>query len=263
MIFVFRRDEILLQSPAYNSAQQPLLPTQDVQAKLGLEASQWQAVWPKHNSQLCTKLLADHLAPEGYEFHKLRTVIHHAGTQGAVLSRAAQIAEWARSHRYCGVCGSGMQQSSTELCFHCPSCGFSAYPRISPAMMILIKRGDKVLLARHSHYATQRYSALAGFVEAGESLEQTIHREVMEEVGLKVNNIRYFGSQSWPFPHSLMVAFSAEYESGELHLQADEISDAQWYGPDDELPDIPGNDSISGRLIRAHLPNAPSDLQTL
>ncbi|MCX5590733.1 NAD(+) diphosphatase [Alcaligenes endophyticus] len=259
MIFVFRRDEVLLQSPAYHAEHQPILPGPDLQAKLGLDTSQWQIVWPGQTAQLCTKLAADHPAPDGYEFHKLRTVIHHAGTQGGVLSRAAQVAEWARSHRYCGVCGTGMQQSSTELCFHCPGCGFSAYPRISPAMMILIKRDNKVLLARHSHYATQRYSALAGFVEAGESLEQTIHREVMEEVGLKVNNIRYFGSQSWPFPHSLMVAFTADYEAGDLCLQADEISDAQWYGPNDALPEIPGNDSIAGRLIRANLPHAPID----
>src|SRR5690606_15308051 len=131
----------------------------------------------------------------------------------------------------CGVCATPMRKSKNELCFHCPACGFSAYPRISPAMMVLIKRGDEILLARHTARASARYTALAGFVEAGESIEDAIHREVFEEVGLRVKELRYFGSQSWPFPHSLMIAYTAEYAGGELCIQQDEIADARWFGP--------------------------------
>lgn len=255
MILVFRQDEVLLKDVSTSKHSNATLPLLDSRDTLGLHPETWQRVWAQHADLLCTKVGKDFQAPTGYAFQKLRAVIQHSpAEQAGLLSRAAQVAEWARSHKHCGVCGTPMQQSDSELCFHCPACGFSAYPRISPAMMILIKRGTSILLARHSHYPTQRYSALAGFVEAGESLEQTIHREVMEEVGLKVTDIRYFGSQSWPFPHSLMVAYTAEYESGQLHLQADEIADAQWYGPNDPLPEIPGTDSIAGRLIRANLP---------
>lgn len=125
-------------------------------------------------------------------------------------------------------------------------------------MMVLIKRGDELLLARHAAYAQARYTALAGFVEAGENIEEAIHREVFEEVGLRVKDLQYFGSQSWPFPHSLMIAYTAEYDGGELRIQEDELADAQWFGPDDELPDIPSVESVAGRLIRANL--APNHL---
>ena len=121
-------------------------------------------------------------------------------------------------------------------------------------MMVLIKRGDEILLARHATYAHSRHTALAGFVEAGENIEEAIHREVMEEVGLQVTDLRYFGSQSWPFPHSLMVAYTAEYAGGDLRIQEDELAEAQWFGPGDELPAIPTMESIAGRLVRANLP---------
>jgi len=175
--------------------------------------------------------------------------------QMALGSVVFQIAEWARTHRYCGVCATPMVPLSHELCMRCPSCKQSAYPRVSPAMMVLIRKGDQILLARHSAYATARHTALAGFVEAGESIEDAIHREVYEEVGLRVTDLRYFGSQSWPFPHSLMIAFTAEYVGGDLRLQADEISEARWYGPGDTLPEIPMLESIAGRLVRANLPS--------
>src|SRR3546814_13154714 len=127
----------------------------------------------------------------------------------------------------------------------------SAYPRISPAMMVLVRKGDSSLLARHATSATARHTALAGFVEAGESIEDAIHREVMEEVGLQVDNLRYFDSQSWPFPHSLMIAFTAEYAGGDLRLQADEIAQARRYGPGHALPDTTMRASLAGHLLPA------------
>jgi NAD+ diphosphatase len=121
-------------------------------------------------------------------------------------------------------------------------------------MMVLVRRGDAILLAKHAARRTNRFTALAGFLEAGESVEDAIHREVFEEVGLAVQDLRYFASQSWPFPHSLMIAFTAEYAGGDLVLEANEIAEARWFGPGDELPEIPSGVSIASELINAHLP---------
>ena len=151
-------------------------------------------------------------APQGYAFRKLRGLFGVLDDHGmAQAGRAYQIAEWARTHRYCGACGTPAERVAGEFCLRCPACGHSAYPRISPAMMVLVRHGDRILLARHAGRISAIYTALAGFVEPGESIEQTVHREVYEEVGLKVGNLRYFGSQSWPFPNSLMIAYTADY----------------------------------------------------
>ena len=166
-----------------------------------------------------------------------------------LAGRAAQILEWDRAHRHCGVCATPTVLHARERARSCPSCGHVAYPRISPAMMVLVWRGEELLLARSPSYAPGRYSALAGFVEAGESLEDCVAREVVEEVGVQVRSLRYFGSQSWPFPHSLMVAFTAQWAGGDIMAQPDEIEDAAWFSID-ALPDIPPRFSIAGHLIR-------------
>lgn len=171
-----------------------------------------------------------------------------------LMSRAVQLAEWTRSHRYCGVCATPMAMAPGERAFACPSCGFTAYPRISPAMMVLIRKGSSVLLARHTNSPYQRFTALAGFLEAGESVEEAVHREVYEEVGLRVHNLKYFGSQSWPFPHSLMIAFTADYLDGEIRVDETEIAEARWFGPGDAFPDVPPGISIAASLINAHRP---------
>jgi NAD+ diphosphatase len=129
-----------------------------------------------------------------------------------------------------------------------------AYPRISPAMMVLIRKGDSVLLALHTQSAVKRFVPLAGFLEAGESIEEAVHREVFEEVGLRVQNLRYFGSQSWPFPHSLMIAFTADYLDGEIRTDPNEILEARWFGPDDEWPERVPHVSVSSVLVDAHRP---------
>jgi len=171
-----------------------------------------------------------------------------------IAGRALQLAEWTRSHRYCGVCATPMQRLGGERAFKCPSCGFTAYPRISPAMMVLIRKGDAVLLARHAQSPYQRFTALAGFLEAGESVEEAVHREVYEEVGLRVHKLKYFGSQSWPFPHSLMIAFTADYLDGEIRVDETEIAEARWFGPGDDFPEVPPGVSIATALINAHRP---------
>lgn len=190
-----------------------------------------------------------------YGYHGLRALFGVVDEQFLGLAgRAVQLAEWARTHRYCGVCATPLQLLEGERCMQCPQCGMSAYPRISPAMMVLIRKGDSVLLALHTKSPYQRYTALAGFVEAGESIEEALHREVYEEVGLRVHNVQYFGSQSWPFPHSLMIAFTADYLDGDIRIDANEIADARWFGPGDAWPELPIEVSIAAHLVNAHRP---------
>ena len=194
-------------------------------------------------------------APTGHAFTGLRRLWGRLDdAQLAIAGRAAQIAEWARTHRFCGTCGGPMSRMPGERAMKCAACGHHAYPRISPAMMVLVKRGPAILLARNVAAPAGRMSALAGFLEAGESIEDAIHREVYEEVGLQVKDLRYFGSQSWPFPHSLMIAFTAEYAGGEITLHDQEIVEARWFGPGDPLPQLSPQQSISRALIDANLP---------
>ncbi len=189
-------------------------------------------------------------APPGFRRMPLRAAMMGLEpTLSALAGRAAQVLEWDRTHRHCGVCGGSTELKAGERARVCSACGHTAYPRISPAIMALVWRPGEVLLARSHHFAPGRYSALAGFVEAGESLEDCLHREVAEEVGVTVRDLRYFGSQSWPFPHSLMVAFVARWAGGDIVPQAEEIEDARWFGLN-ALPDLPAPFSIAGQLVR-------------
>jgi NAD+ diphosphatase len=167
-----------------------------------------------------------------------------------IAARAWQIALFMRTHRFCGQCGSTMQQIDWEMAMHCSRCHHRCYPRISPCIIVAIRHQDKLLLAQGKpHQSRQMYSTLAGFVESGETLEEAVHREVFEEVGVKVTNLRYFGSQPWPFPHSLMVGFLADYAEGEIVVDGHEIIDAKWFSVD-ALPNIPPKLSIAGQLIQ-------------
>ncbi len=170
----------------------------------------------------------------------------------AIAMRAVQLLEWDRTHRHCGACGSLTERVAGERARRCPACALSTYPRISPAMMVLITRGRELLLARGLHFPPGRYSALAGFLEAGETIEQAIHREVREEVGVTIRELRYFASQSWPFPNSLMIAFRAEWEAGEIRVDPSELADAGWFTPE-RLPELPPRLSIARALIEATL----------
>jgi len=197
----------------------------------------------------------DALTFPGYVWRTLRSLFADMDDELLGLaSRAAQLAEWARTHRFCGACGSGTVLAGGERCFKCVGCGHLAYPRISPAMMVLVRKGDAVLLALHVASPSGRFTPLAGFLEAGESIEEAVHREVFEEVGLRVHNLRYFASQSWPFPHSLMIAFTADYLNGEIRIDPNEIAEARWFGPNDEWPEPVRQVSISNVLVDAHRP---------
>ncbi|OFC70150.1 NAD(+) diphosphatase [Alteromonas confluentis] len=195
---------------------------------------------------------AEHVEHELWEFTTMRSVMAE-GSEALfnVLSRAWQYVHFLRTHRYCGQCGAQMEQVDWEMAMQCHQCKHRAYPRVSPCIIVGIYRDNQILLAKGvRHKESGMYSTLAGFVESGESLEQAVHREVEEEVGVKIKNLSYFNSQPWPFPHSLMMGFLAEYDSGDIVPQPGEIDDAQWFDIDN-LPKIPPKLSIAGKLIEA------------
>lgn len=169
-----------------------------------------------------------------------------------LAGRAVQLVDWDRTHQFCGRCGSPTHTATHERVKICPNCDLTSYPRLSPAVIVQVtrqgKNGREILLARGKRFSVPMYSVLAGFVEPGETLEACVHREIREEVGIEVKNICYFGSQPWPFPNSLMVAFTAEYVRGEIVLEEEELVDAQWFKADD-LPLYPPPMSIAHYLI--------------
>jgi len=188
-------------------------------------------------------------APPGFALCGLRPLfLRLPDATLALAQRAFQVVEWDRTHRFCGQCGTPTRDKDGERAKQCPGCGYVAYPRLSPAMMVLVTRGRELLLARANRFPGAMYSALAGFVEPGETIEDCIHREVREEVGVEVADLAYFGSQSWAFPHSLMIAYTARYAGGELRPDPAEIAEVQWF-PVDALPALPTTVSISRRLI--------------
>lgn len=188
-------------------------------------------------------------APEGWAFHGLRRLFGLLpDTLFWVAGAAVQIVDWDRSHQFCGRCGARTGDKTKERAKECPECGLISYPRISPAIIVLVEREDRLLLARSHRHPEGLFSVLAGFVEPGETLEGAVAREIREEVGIEVRDIRYFGSQPWPFPNSLMIAFTCHYASGDIVLEEEEMAEANWYKPDD-LPAVPPKISIARQLI--------------
>ena len=204
--------------------------------------------------------LADGVAePEGWRYAGLRSLFFKLPEPLlAIAARAFQVVEWDRTHRYCGRCGTPTRDKPGERAKECPACGYVAYPRVTPAMMVLVTRGRELLLARAPRFPPGMFSALAGFVEPGETIEDCIRREVREEVGIEISNIEYFASQSWAFPHSLMIAYTAEYAGGELRPDETEIAEARWFAWD-AVPDLPPSISISRRLITATIARLARD----
>lgn len=188
-------------------------------------------------------------APPGSSWENLRTLFSVLDDAlFGIAGRALQIVDWDRTHQFCGRCGTPTEHKRDERVRVCPSCRLSAYPRVAPAIMALIRRGREVLLGRGPHFPRGMYSALAGFAGPGESLEQCLMREVAEEVNVSVGNIRYFASQPWPFPHSLMIAFTCEWTGGEIRPDPSEIEHAAWFDVF-QLPRLPSKISIARALI--------------
>ncbi len=167
-----------------------------------------------------------------------------------LLSTGFQVLQWWQDHRYCGRCGSMTESHPQERARWCEGCGIPWYPRLAPCVIVVIRRDDRLLLARSSRIKRHFFSLIAGFVEPGETIEAAVAREVKEETGLDVTGIRYQSSQPWPFPHQLMLGFFADYAGGELVLQEDELAEADWFRPGD-LPPVPPVTTIAGQLIRS------------
>lgn len=197
----------------------------------------------------CWAVETDDEPPEGMVFRDMRDFFFGVDEDFfRMAGRARQIVGWHVTNRFCGRCGGETEPASGELAKRCTRCGMMHYPRLTPAAIVLIRRGEQILLARSPGFPKGLYSVLAGFVEPGESIEETIVREVREEVGVRVENVRYFGSQPWPFPNSLMVGFTADYAGGELAPEPGEIEDAGWYTVYD-LPQLPPDTSIARAMI--------------
>jgi len=195
-----------------------------------------------------TSILADQLKAENRSLRSLLFV--QQDYDFSVIGKASQIIDWYGSHQFCGSCGAPTEHHGIERAVCCQKCNNQFYPRINPCAIVLVVRGRKVLLARSARFRTGFYSCLAGFIEIGETAEETVLREVKEEVGICVKNVRYIKSQSWPFPSQLMLGFIAEYESGEIEPEPEEIEEADWYDID-QLPNVPlPGISVAGELIQ-------------
>ena len=188
--------------------------------------------------------------PPGESWTGLRAVMGEStADQNQAAVRAAMLAAWRRDHKFCGACGAPTRRRDDQVAFECPGCGAEYWPRVTPAVIMLVHRGDEVLLARNHRFSTPMYSTLAGFVEAGETVEAAVAREVAEEVGVVVGDPVYVGSQPWPFPHALMLGFHVPWVSGDPVPDGDEIVEAGWYRRDN-LPPLPPPLSIARQLIR-------------
>ncbi len=201
----------------------------------------------------CRGVDADIAAPADHHWSDLYSL--HATVDEAtwmLAGRAVQIVEWGRTHRFCGRCAARTEGVDNDRSTKCPICGLLFYPRLSPAIITLVHREREVLLGRGRLFPMPMYSALAGFVEPGESLEDCVRREVKEEVGVDVGAVKYQSSQPWPFPNSLMLGFEAQWESGDIVIDESELVDAQWFSIDD-LPSIPGPISIANKLITGYI----------
>lgn len=187
--------------------------------------------------------------PESFSVHPPLSLLKEIGADLVrIAGLASQFINWSRNHRICGRCGKPTEDKKDERAKICTDCGQVYYPRLSPAVIVAVVKDDRILMANSPRFPSKFYSVLAGFVEPGETLEECVEREVYEEVGIRLKNIRYFGSQPWPFPDSLMVGFTAEYAGGEIIIDEKEIADAQWFKKD-EIPRIPPSISIARKLI--------------
>lgn len=219
-------------------------------AALGLPAVREHDLGPLDGRRCVARELAhDAVLPEGTAVIGLRRVWSRFGEADfRRAGRAVQVVEWARNHQFCGRCGGQTEHVDGETARRCPRCRLTFYPRISPAIIVLVTRGEAALLGRSTRFPARMYSTLAGFVEAGETLEEAVSREIREEAGIEVRDIRYFGSQPWPFPDSLMIAFTAEHASGEARADATELADVGWFTAD-ALPPVPPRLSIARAMI--------------
>lgn len=188
-------------------------------------------------------------APEGCLWGTYRELIGSGSPWGAVAGRALGLLNWRRDHRFCGRCGGAMEEDPQEVAARrCTVCGAVAWPDVSPAVIVRVEKEERILLARHAYRDRDVWACIAGHVDTGETAEECVRREVREETGLEIGDIRYRGSQHWPFPNQLMLAFTARWVSGEIRVQEEELLEAGWHDPA-ALPETPGRGSVAYRLI--------------
>lgn len=186
--------------------------------------------------------------PEGFEWARVRALLAEESPHAAAACRALGLLNWRAAHRFCGACGQPLGEHPVEMARTCGACGHTEYPCISPAVIVRVEKDGKILLARHVQRSQEFFTCIAGYLEVGESAEDGVRREVREEVGIEIDQVRYVGSQHWPYPNQLMLAFTAQWTSGELCLQAEELSEAQWFDPS-SLPTMPPPGSVAYRLV--------------
>ena len=186
--------------------------------------------------------------PAGCEWARVRALVGAESPHAAAACRALGLLNWRAAHRFCGACGGPMEEHPAEMARKCTACARVEYPSLAPAVIVRVEKEGKILLAQHVQRIPDLWTCLAGYVEVGESLEDCVHREVREEAGIEVDDVRYAGSQHWPYPNQLMLAFKARWTSGELRPQPEEISAARWFDPR-ELPRVPPAGSVAYRLI--------------
>jgi NAD+ diphosphatase len=203
------------------------------------------------------EISADIAAPAGMSFTDLRSTFSILEEDLWLLAgRALQIVNWDRTHQYCGRCGQKTETLTEERAKKCPDCGTVSYPRLSPAVITAVFKDDKILLSHNAAFQRRWYSISAGFVEPGETLEECARREIREEVGVEIKNVKYFGSQPWPFPNSLMLGFTADWAAGDIVPDGKEISDAGWFTAAN-MPDVPPKISIAREIIDWYLEGKP------
>lgn len=244
LYFLFCNDELLIIS----QQERTIIPTKKDLEGLNLHNLQYLGILNGQNC-FCGELYKDKILPQNMCLIKLRPLMSLIEENMFwLVGRAIQIVNWNKDHKYCGRCGTLTENLEGERAKKCPKCDFINYPRISPAIIVAVVNEDKLLLAHNNQAPEGMYSVLAGFVEPGETFEECVVREVFEETGIKVKNIKYFGSQPWPFPNSMMIGFTAEYESGEIQVDGKEIGHADWY-LSNALPLTRRSISISTKLI--------------
>ena len=253
--FIFCKDDLLLQRQPYDTHTIPCTAEPPIEIKpwthipnVATMEDGTQVKAFKVDSPLSLVMTDDQLCDDGYDFISLRQSFYHLSLQLYLMAgKCRELLYWDQNTKFCGVCGAPMKMS-TDISKRCSECGKEVWPQLAIAIIVLINRGDEALLVHARNFKGDFYGLVAGFVETGETLEEAVHREVSEETGLSIDNIRYFGSQPWPYPSGLMVGFNADYVSGDVHLQKSELSKGSWFRYDN-LPRIPQRLSIARKLI--------------
>ncbi len=248
LLFVFNKRDLLIR----NGRSETTIPSREELAALPESFESCVYIGALGDTPCYVCIVGDAIVPSGCAYTDLRSAFL-GGTEKLqpALSTAALVRDWIVNTKYCGRCGTKTSALDHEWGSSCPSCGHTTYPRMSPAVIVAVLKEGKILLAHNRRFSTPIYSLIAGFVEAGENLESAVHREILEETGIEVKQVRYFASQCWPFPDSLMVAYIAEYVSGTLTLN-EELVDAKWFDRD-SMPEVPVRGPISRKVIDWYL----------